>query len=58
MTNEQKQDFIKLVPHSTIHQLFKYAKLNNYDFDIILSLILQCGFDYVLDEKLNLNLPE
>jgi hypothetical protein len=59
MTEKQKKELIQLIHHSTIHQIFRDAKVRKYDVDIVFSLISQVGIDYVLDSKLGINgLPQ
>jgi hypothetical protein len=55
MTEKQKKDFIEIIPFSTIHQIFKYAKERDFDVDIVFSLISQVSIDYVLDSKLGID---
>ena len=55
MTEKQKKDLIQLIPYSTIHQIFKYAKERDFDVDIVFSLISQVSIDYVLDSKLGID---
>ena len=54
MTEAEKKHLMDLIPYSTIHQIFKYAEMNNYDMDVVFSLISQVSIDYVLDHKLGI----
>ena len=55
MTEKQKKELIQLIHHSTIHQIFRDAKVRKYDVDIVFSLISQVGIDYVLGSKLGID---
>ena len=56
MTPDEKHYILTLLDHSTIKQVYKYAEVRKYDFDIIQSLIVQYSIDFVLDNKLGIKL--
>jgi hypothetical protein len=58
MTEAEKKYLMDLIPYSTIHQIFKYAEMNNFDIDVVFSLISQVSIDYVLDHKLGIKLVQ
>ena len=56
MTQDEKHYILNLLSNSTIRQVYEYAKVKKYDFDIIQSLIIQYSIDFVLDDKLGIEL--